>query len=199
MENGGKPYGIRSEEKRHSGRSELGARAARGTLGGLVPGGAAGLGAPRQGGSSSLGRRAQAAPPRCGKGRFSPQSGSPVGQAAFAPSPWQKRNPIPVLSAPLGFLRDIPGAWLLLLQHFHCLSPSFFHSFPPPLPPLLCALAEHPLPGYSLNGPGGRIIAIAHLHSPSSQSSLLLPSPSPRGAGPGCPGMARTGSQPGMV
>lgn len=195
MENGGNSYRIRSEERPCGGQSWvpelLGADLGwpgpcRVSLGSVFPWQSGGCwAAPRQ---QQFGQEGTGSPsfpqpaPCCGKGRFSPQNGSLVGQTTFAPSPWQKRNPIPVLRAPLGFLRAIPGAWLLRLQHFHCLSPSFFHSFPPLLPSLPCALAERPPHGLAAtaaprNGPRRRIIAIANLHSPSPSPPLLLPSP----------------------
>lgn len=204
--------------------SELGARAARdrfGVVWSLAD--AAGLGDPRQSGGcwaaprqQQFGQAGTGSPsflqpaPRCGKGRFSPQNGSLVGQATLAPSPRQKRNPIPVLSAPLGFLRGVPGAWLLRFQRFHCLSPSFFHSFPPLLPSLPCVLAQGPPHGSAatatpLNGPRRRIIAISHLHSPSSQSSPAPPFSKSQlhrcAEPPGHPGMAsaRRAPEPGLA
>lgn len=94
--------------------------------------------------------------PCCEKCRFPPQNRFPGDRAVFAPAPRQKRNLIPVLDAPLGFLRAISGSRLLPFQRFHHLSPSFFRSFPPSLPPSVFPTAPPPR-----HGSQRRIIAIA--------------------------------------
>lgn len=227
MENGGNSYRIRSEEKRNSAGVRAGCQSCEGQIwGGLVPGRCRWVRCPPAeqrvlGGSAAAavwaGRHRQPLLPAAGsslwkKPGFSPKR-LPRGTGNVCSLSPAKAKPYPCPQCSAWVSQGCSWRLAPSLQRFHCLSPSFFHSFPPLLPPLPCALAERPPHGPAatatpLNGPRRRIIAIAHLHSPSYQSSPAPPfsksqlprCAEPRGL-PGHPGMASAGraTEPGLA
>lgn len=195
MENRGNSYRIRSEEKPCRGQSWV-PELQGAVWGGLVPGRCSRQsgGAGRLRGSSSLGRRAHAAPPSCSlllaveKADFLPKTAPTWDMQSLLPLPAKSETLSLSSVLRLGF----SGLFLALGSSASNISIASIHLFS--TPSLLCC-RRFPGPSPSvlptapaataapLNGPRRRIIATAHLHSSSSQSCPAPPPPNRSSAG----------------